>query len=277
MSNVLVLSPQDSDAATLSASSQVATLPVANLQTIQPQKKWRSNGVTESIVITPLSALPWNALSLVGHNLTGAATIRVRGAATLGGLTSSPPIDTGAVSAWPATGKPTVANWPNYLSLVTWANVTGYGFWRIDIADAGNAAGYLEAGRLLMGTSWQPGNNFDVAGSPIGFDAQDTQTRTPFGYIFTSKVANRAARLFSLQITGDDKRSVFDGIAEIQHQRGLWGDVVCCLDPGETTDFHRFAMQGVFTTKSDYPVTPFFDGATGRAQFGAKLNLSELL
>lgn len=276
MGNVLLLSPTDSDAATLAASSAVSTLPVANLQTIQPQKKWRSGGTTESITIQAASALVWNAACLVGHNLTSAATIRVRGGTTAGNVTAAPTVDTGAVSAWPATGKPTVANWPNYLSLVTWATPIALQYWRLDIADAGNAAGYLEAGRLVIGKSWQPAFNFDGTGSPIAFDTMDTQTKTAFGYLYTSRGPQSPARMFNLQISGTDQRDVLDGISEIQRLRGNWGDVICCLDPTATTDFHRYSLQGVFVAKPDYPIYQQF-GSDGAAMYGAKIQLNELL
>ena len=42
--------------------------------------------------------------------------------------------------------------------------------------------------------------------------------------------------------------------------RGGWGDVVCCLDPSESTDFHRFIMQGVFTDQQPrYTLPPAWD------------------
>jgi hypothetical protein len=275
--NVLLLSPTDSDDATLVASSQVPTLPVANLQTVQPQKKWRSTATDDYVLVTAAAPLAWSALALVGHNLTSAATLRVRGADSLDALTTAPAIDTGAVSAWPSTGKPNARSWPNWLSLVTWANTATLRFWRLDISDPANADGYLEAGRLVIGAPWQPTYNFDVSGAPIAFDALDTQTKTPFGYIFTGRVAQSPARAFNVQITATNRREVMDGIFEIQRLRGMWGDVICCLDPTETTDFHRFSMQGVFTVKPSYPITPQFDETTGDRTFGATIQLTEFL
>ena len=273
---LLLLSPTDSDAATMAAGTQVATLPVGNLQTIQPQKKWRSTATLDYVSVTFASPIAANALALVGHNLSGVAVIRVRGAILQANLTAAPDIDTGWQSAWPATGKPTIANWPNWLALLTWANTTATQYWRVDIADPGNTDGYLEAGRLVLGTSWQPTYNFDVQGSPIGFDSVDAQSKSALGFLFTSKAVNSPARLFNVAISGTNRREVFDGISEIQRLRSLWGDVICCLDPAETTDFHRFSMQGAFIQKPDYPIVPWFD-STGAQMFGAKIGLNELL
>ena len=273
---VLLLSPKDSDLATLVASAQASTLPVGNLQTIQPQKKWRENGVTSaSITIAAAQAFPWNAAALVGHNLTVAASLRVRGAATAAAVTSAPVVDTGYVSAWPLGVKPAASSWPNYLSLVRWTNTAALQYWQLNIYDPGAGQTYLEAGRLVIGTAWQPTTNFDLGGIPLGFDPVDVQAKTPSGYTFTDRRAASAGRQIALQITGANQREVQDGIAEIQRLRGMWGDVIVCLDPAATTDFHRQSMQGVFTAKPRFPIVPQFD-ADG-IQYGATLSLDELL
>ena len=273
---VLLLSPRDSDLATLVASAQAATLPVGNLQTIQPQKKWRATGVTSaSITIALASPIACNALALAGHNLSPAATLRLRGAATAAAVTASPLVDTSYVSPWPLGIKPASVSWPNWLALVQWTSAGALQYWQLDISDPGPGQTYLEAGRLVIGAKWQPTTNFDLGGYPLGFDPQDVQTKTPSGYIFTDRRAASAGRQIALQITGANQREVQDGIAEIQRLRGMWGDVIVCLDPAATTDFHRQSMQGVFTAKPRFPIVPQFD-ADG-IQYGATLSLDELL
>ena len=254
MQNVAILSPVLSDAATLAASTALTTLPAANLQDMQPKKKWRSTGVTESITLDfGTAGAACTGLALVAHNLTADATLQVRAKAT-SDVTVSPTVNTGAVSAWPATGKPTDAHWPHFLSWLSWANASALRYWRVDIADAGNAAGYLEAGRLMLGAYWQPGINFDCAGTPLAFDTKDVQTVTEYGQIFTDRRQRSAARRFGLQISAADKLEVLSGIAEIQRLRGMWGDVACLLDPAATTYFHRHSMQGVFTAPQEHQI-----------------------
>ena len=65
------------------------------------------------------------------------------------------------------------------------------------------------------------------------------------------------------------------GIGEIQRQRGLWGDVICCLGPGETSDLHTMTMQGCFTTGGSYTLPPVFD-AEGN-MWGAAIRLREFI
>lgn len=271
----LILSPADSDAAVMAAGSQVATLPVANLQDYQPKKVWRSGGTTDYVTAVFAAPVAANMLALVGHNLSAAGVIRVRGAASLAGTTSSPPVDTGWVSAWPNTGKPTSANWASYLSPVLWANDAEYQYWRVDIADPSAARSFIQAGRLMIGRYWQPSINFDLGGTPLGFDQQDVQVATDYGQTFTDRRTRSAPRLFALTMSAGDKREVLDGIAEIQRLRGMWGDVVCLLDPNATTDLHRHSMQGVFKTPQQHSIVQQFTAAG--EMWTVTLNLREVI
>lgn len=272
MARIVVLSPRDSDAATLAAGSEVATLPVANLQAQQPKKVWRASVAADYVTVSFTSAVAANMLAINGHNLTASGLFRVRGAATLADTTAAPAVDTGWQSVWPATGKPTDPDWPRQLSALLWANDSSYRYWRVDILDP--AVTYVEAGRLVLGRYWQPTTNFDLGGTPLGFDQVDVQTRTDYGEIFTDRRQRSAARRFSLQISAADKREVLDGIAEIQRLRGLHGDVIVLLDPNATTDFHRFSMQGLFTAQQEHPIVPQFSGSD--VMFTVNLPLREV-
>lgn len=276
MANMVLLSPGDSDAATLSASSEASGAAAANLLTVQPRKKWRSTGTAaEYLVLYFASGLAVDALALVGVNLSGSATVRVRAANTLSDVTASPAYDSTVVSAWPATGKPSVANWPHHVVFKKWTNSTAYNYWRVDLADSAPATTYLEAGRLVLADTWQPSINFDIGGTPMGFDVSDVQVRSPYGGLYTDRRTLSPPRVFELTNYALTKREAFDGIYEMQRLRGMWGDVVCCLDPAETTDLHRFTMQGAFTMGGAYTLPPAFD-ASGN-MFGAGIRLREFI
>jgi len=276
MGNVVILSPHLSDAATLGASSAVSTLPVANLQNMQPKKKWRSSGITAEYITFDMGSggVACTGLALIGHNLTASATIRVRGKAT-SDVTTSPTVDTTAVSAWPATGKPSDLYWPQYFSWLSWASGGALRYWRLDIADATNTAAYLEAGRVMLGAYWQPTINFDLGGTPLGFDQRDAQIATEYGQTFTDRLARSAPRLFGLQISAADKTEVLAGIADIQRLRGMHGDVACLLDPAATTHFHRHSMQGVFTSSQAHTIVPQF--TSNGEMWSTTLNLREVI
>ena len=109
---MLLLSPKESDAATIAAGSQVTSLPAANLQTMQPKKVWRSASASDYLNITFPTPIAANMLALVGHNLSSMGVYRVRLAASLALTVSAPLVDTGYQSVWPATGKPVAEYWP---------------------------------------------------------------------------------------------------------------------------------------------------------------------
>lgn len=276
MANIIILSPTFSDAATFATSSAVTTLPAINLQTMPPKQKWRASGMTEYITIDFGSggSLACTGLALIGHNLTSAATLRLRGKAT-SDVTVSPTVDTTALSAWPATGVPADTYWPQYFSWLSWTSGGALRYWRLDIADGANPDGYVEAGRLMLGAYWQPTINFDLGGTPLGRDQRDVQTVTDYGEIFTDRRQRSAARRASLQISAADKREVLDGVQEVQRLRGMHGDVACLLDPAATTDFHRFSMQAVFTAAQDHQIVPQFSG--GDVMFTVSLPLREVV
>ena len=272
-----VLSPIDSDAATMLASSELSTLPVGNLQTMQPGRVWRTDAATSaSITVTFAAGVSANALALVGHNLSAAGVIRVRLANSLAGLTASPVVDTGWQSAWPTTGKPADAHWPRYLSYLSWTNDALCTYAQVDIADPEVGKAYLEAGRLILCRAWQPTYNFDLAGAqPFGFDQRDVQTVTEYGGLFTDRRARSAPRRASVSMSFADRREALDGIADMRRLAGLWGDVVLILDPNATTDFHRLSLQGVFLTQQDHRLTPQFN-ATGE-MWTVEINLREII
>lgn len=259
MARIVVLSPADSDAATMAAGSALASLPVANLQAMQPKKVWRSETTETYVTVSFASAVAANMLAVVGHNLSDAGVIRVRGADSLANTTASPAVDTGWESAWPVTGKPADAYWPRYLSALLWSNDALYQYWRVDFADPSVAATYIEAGRLMLGRYWQPTINFDLGGTPLGFASKDVQTETDYGEFFTDRRSRSAPRRFSLQISGADKNEVLGGIGEVQRLAGMWGDVAVLLDPNATTHFHRHSMQGVFTSQQEHQMVQQFN------------------
>jgi len=271
---IAILSPTASDAATITAGSQVATLPAANLQSQQPKKVWRSASASDYLNVSFATPIAANMLALVGHNLSSVGTYRVRAAATLAATTAGPVLDTGFQSVWPVTGKPVAESWPRRLSALTWTNNAEYLYYRVDILDI-TPTTYIEAGRLVLGRYWQPTYNFDLSGTPLGFDQIDVQTRTDYGELFTDRRQRSAARRMSLQISASDKRETLDGVAEIQRLRGGHGDVIVCLDPNATTDFHRFSMQAVFTSPQEHQIVPQFNG--GDVMFTVALPLREVI
>jgi len=86
------------DAATLTAASAAAGYPVSCLQDPQRSRKWRSTGLSSQWIKADLgAAVNWNAIALVDHNLSFAATLDILGGTYAGG---NDVVNKTAVPAW---------------------------------------------------------------------------------------------------------------------------------------------------------------------------------
>lgn len=257
---MIVLSPTYSDAATIAASSEVATLPVANVQAMDPKKVWRAEGTTEYLTLAFDEPVTADMLVINRTNLSDMATIRIRGAVAEADVTASPLFDTGYRSPWPSTGRGTLRSWQAYLGAVDFSdvNTSAMQYYRIDFLDPGSTAGYVEVGRLALGPAWRPSTNFDFGGKALARISKDVQTETDYNQIFTDR--RPSARRIELQIAALNAIEVKRGIAEITRLRGLWGDVFVLLDPAAAdVDFQLLSMQGVFTAPQEHQIVPAFD------------------
>jgi hypothetical protein len=255
---IAVLSPRDFDAATLAASSQVDSLPIANVQTRPATKVWRSVGTEEYINVTHLSGVASNMLAL-RHRMSASGIARVWLADTVANTIAAPVLDTGWQSVWPATGKPSLPDWPSWNSAITWANDSLYPCARIGLADPGSDEGFIQVSRMALGRYWQPANDLDFGGVPLGYVPRDVQTETDYSEIFTDRRNISAPRRFQLAIAAGDRDEILSGIDEIQRQRGLWGDVFVFQNLNAGVDFQKLSMQGVFTAPSDHQIVPLFN------------------
>lgn len=123
----LFLSSRPMNTAVLTATSEVSTLPVTNLKTMQPARKYRANDNTYRVDIDfgEGNELACNCAVVIGHNGTETATVQVLGGDNVNEVNGidTADVDSGIQSAWPAlSGKPTEEDWPQYSSIVLWDN-----------------------------------------------------------------------------------------------------------------------------------------------------------
>ncbi|MCC7597744.1 hypothetical protein IGS61_09620 [Janthinobacterium sp. FW305-129] len=180
MTNLRIIHHNASDLAVITASSQSGGLTAANLLTDIKSEVWRSTGTSATLrAVFPSTALI-GALALPFCNLSSAATLRVRGYVLASD--STPAFDTGTVQA--CAHQPLGA-WDWGLEPLG-VNAFSYGggaygrIWfapawveklEIDIDDALNPAGYIEASRLVAGMYWSPESNADYGASVTADDA----------------------------------------------------------------------------------------------------------
>lgn len=175
--NVLLLYDNMIDRAGVTLSASSAGRPVTNLLDIRPRRAWRSTGVVSEYIQAdagPGNRFDADTVALIGHNATAAATVRFRMGDDVAFTTWRH--DTGAIEMWPsivgagmggagdggAGGYPILTPFQAFtaLRIIRLGAVCSGRYARLDLADPGNAAGYLQLGRWMAGLGVQPAFNF---------------------------------------------------------------------------------------------------------------------
>lgn len=248
---VLFLSPREIELATLVASTQVSSLPVAFLQNQEPAKVWRSTSATsQRIDVTLRQAKACNAIAMAGFNFSSAALWRLKGYADAADRDADiAAVDSGWQSVWPSAFRHIDSDWGPEVALLRVDNDVAYLYWRVEFGDPAVGMTYLDVGRLALDRAVQFTVNFDFESS-VGYAPNDVQEPSGYGQIFTDpRPANRA---FNLTWSFLGRNEANQAAMEITRLRTMAGDVFCFLDPGEIENFHRWSMQGLFTGRTDY-------------------------
>lgn len=237
MANCLIGHRNRAVGATISGGSWRSSRPLANLQDIVLARVARSTDATTGstyIVIDLGQAWPIRIMGVVGHNLGLTATQRWRAAASQAALTSSPAYDTGAVAVWRGTDTPDLnagedglpIHRPVVLSIAD--TDQSYRWWRLDLADTGNAAGYVELGYLMLWEAWQPTRNFSY-GKSLGIET-GTIRQESIGLVEThDRRASRRTEKFAIENLPPTDAKI---ALRIERERDLDRPLFWCPDPG---------------------------------------------
>ena len=195
MSNIRIVYDNAADRATLSASTTAGSLSVNNLKTQIKSQVWRSTSTTATITATWATAEPVAVIALPFCNLTSQATARVRGYVAT--TDTTPIFDTDVVNVVPTDP---LGNWA-WGEAGMGVNAFAYGggnygrVWIstpaqvckvvIDITDVSNLAGYIEAGKLVIGDYWCPTMGADVQNTTLTVVDTSSHTRTDAGDLHT--------------------------------------------------------------------------------------------
>ena len=220
---------------TITASTTAGTLSTANLQNDDKKSVWRATTTSGTLTAIWTAAQTINAVALPFCNLTSSATMRVRGYTNL--ADGSPAFDTTALAccayvagAFKNTG---VAYFDRgggvYVSLF----FTGSAVKKlvIDLADSTNAAGYIEAGCLVIGDYWQPDYNPDW-GLGIGWKDLSTHERSDNGSPKTDIKPRHKTISMSLSSMSETDKTTMLGI---MRNWGVSNPIYFCLFPDAPT------------------------------------------
>lgn len=258
------------DAATLTVSAEVATLPGSNLKKLQPARVWDAGTTSATITFQLATATACTAIAIMAHNLTSGATLRFRGATSQGNLTASPGVDSGVVSAWPASGMPVdeVVGFPYLSSQVIVSNTTAYTWWSLLITSASN----IRVGRAMLGKAYRPvinlGNNIGI--QPI---TKGEVRRSDFNQINTEERGVNGRRLI-LPFNAINRIDFRKYILPFQMQHGVAKDFFFCADAAAQEEFQAYSGQMLFEDTSGFERQRMFDSDGGR--WASQISLMEV-
>lgn len=242
MAAILFLSRKLVEGATLTASSAQTSLPVTNLVGPTPSKVWRSTSLSSVYITIDFgSATAVDTLAMVAPNWTTSATWRLRGATSEANLTAAPGYDSTAVTPWPGGTKPT-EEWQQHAPILRLGSTQTYRWWRIDLADAGNTDGYLEAGALLLGAA--VGVTYESwAGFSIDDEPSDIVSDTLYGRTVVEE--RDPVRVFNIPFRVLAEADVFGGLGTMLRERRASRPFLVCLDTDQTTYLHVATLYGL--------------------------------
>lgn len=194
--NVRMITVNESDSATLTASpALVATLPVENLQDQTRARLARTTGLAAPQYIRGdwAAQKAISAFALVRHNLTSGGVLRLKlwdGHNQTGTLVyDSLDVSLGeGIPGWGTFGwgmapwgASIFSDWPVAFATLWFTLVSALSF-ELQMTDAGNTAGYMEASRLFLGKYFEPLKNFNY-GVDCHWTEDTEQTVTDGGTI----------------------------------------------------------------------------------------------
>lgn len=261
MKNIQFGYPNRTDEGALSGGSWLASLPLTNLQDRVIAHVTRSTDLllASTKFEVNLGQARWiGTLALIGHNLTVTAKARVTGATSQANLTTAPAYTSGWVNVWPTGVIPQeMLEWEDdnfWLGTLTAEQRAAYNtpfthtfaraalqWWRVEIDDAGNPAGYVQVGRLFVSDLWAPIYNYSY-GAELGLEDR-TGVEESLGGVefFDAQSKYRSVRLSLDWLSMDE---AYARVMEMQRMLGSKGELLVIPDADDTTHGFRRTLVG---------------------------------
>lgn len=236
-------------------------------------------GTADTSVTAPTGASPSVAIAPAGTSAVVVSRLMYWGAALSnanlqslsaadGSIDLVSDYDSGLVDAWPAAwvAATTAEQRAGIVGCAVIAPATPqtYRYWRLDLVDAANPAGYLQAGRVFGGSAWLPQYGA-VYGASLGYESRDQITEMDSGSEYMrSRQAPRVAQ-FSLPFLSDAEAVGI--VLDMQRRLGSSGEVLFewSRQDAAMAPARRFLAR---LRRADPLTAEFFDG--NAAQFEAR-------
>lgn len=272
MASILIAYRNLVDEAVLWGGAWSATLPASNLADRQPSRVARTIGTAPgntSVTLDFGGGRPVRFVALVRHNLTQSGQWRIRMANNPD--LSRPALDSGWIAIWPGAIPFGVGAWGefNWGGKIDARQAATYGaqavhtmpdaiqarYLRLDLEDADNPAGFLQAGRLVAGPAWQPSINFQHGWSIEQVDESEIR-RSRGGQSFVNARPRYRRLRFTIDHLGKDE--MFGHAYELERLKGKGGDIVVIADPDDRTHSLRHTLYGALSESA--PIVNSYPG-----------------
>lgn len=114
--------------------------------------------------------------------------------------------------------------------------------WSIELDDAGNPAGYIEAGRLFLGRSWVPSTGIAVSGNGLSFEAASLSSTALSGA--RHFLRRKAARRFRFAFDHLPEAEAFDEAYRLMRVAGVDGQVFVLPEPDDAMHLQQRSFLG---------------------------------
>lgn len=234
--------------ATLSGGAWTTSLPIQNLQTrILGQLARTANAANSSSIINMDFGVARNiqVVSLVNHNISLAGQIRITASADNWVTTA---YTSGLIDVWPAvysfgdleweddawwsgtyTGEDIEGYTTNIAHILP--SLTFYRYWRIEILDDTNVAGYIQLGRVFIGSAWQPTRDAEV-GLSLGWETSTNVQKALSGTKYFQHRTPYRVTKFTLNVMDMDE--ALTKAFEIDKRMGIDGEVMWIQNTQDT-------------------------------------------
>lgn len=237
MSNILLATPEISDAAVLTGSESLGDMTITNMQKRSLKRVYRSSEISAHEINIDLgSAQEIDLISLIGHNGTASATITVKAGSTA------------AVSDYTSGSLSLISGldlgYSSNVFMLHLDTAQTYRYWKIEISDSSNPDGYIQIGRLYVTKAFQPSVNIDY-GESQGFIDNSKIRRTMNGE--PVPLRREPYRFTDFTLSFGSKNEMYGTLHEIDRLRGLSKDVLYINDPDESDHLQRRVIYGLMT------------------------------
>lgn len=236
------------DSATLSGGSFTTSLPLNNLKTRLLGQVARTTNIANTSSTFNIDfgvARNIQVASLVNHNISLFGKVVISASEDNWATTS---YTSGQIDAWPAvyifgdleweddswwSGTYTAEDAEGYTTNITHIIpvLAYYRYWRIDILDDTNPAGYIQLGRVFLGSAWQPTRDAEI-GLALGWETSTTSQKALSGTKYFQRRNPYRVTKFTLSVIDIDE--ALAKAFEIDKRMGIDGEVMFVQDTNDT-------------------------------------------